>query len=421
MVKTLRIFLVGFNLFFWLAFYCIILATAFAASPLHLAVKQDNFKQVEKLLKKKVDINSLSSLGYTPLHISAGWDMRRVTGLLVTYGAQINVRNLSGWTPLHMAAGRGHLKMVKFLLAQGADPSIEDRFGRTAADMARHQFDEDLVYLLESVSNYNMDSGGSLRSRENQDWIVVLGGGGLVQPEYTGSDRMNINFYPHINSSWRDVVFLNASKGFGFYNISNGLGVNLIRTKIFIFGTSLNYYESRDEDDSGELKGFGDIEPGAEFQLFSEYLLGKLSLVKKLEGNISLISKFQHDITGSHGGWVLTGGMRHNIPLSKRMDLKMEYKVSWANEAYMETYFDVYPNQAETTTIVTYDAGAGIKDISLGAGLRYDLDNHWFIKGMLKYTRLLGDAQDSPLVDPDGGQGRDNQLQLGTAIAYRFQ
>ena len=102
------------------------------------------------------------------------------------------------------------------------------------------------------------------------------------------------------------------------------------------------------------------------------------------------------------------------------MELKMDYTISWASEKYMETYFDVYPNQAEKTSIETYDAGEGLKDFGIGIGLTYDLDAHWILKGKLAYTRLLGDAQDSPLVDPDGGQGNDNQLQLGTALAYRF-
>ena len=185
-------------------------------------------------------------------------------------------------------------------------------------------------------------------------------------------------------------------------------------------GTSLNHYESRDEDDSGELKGFGDIESGAEFQIFSEYSLGELSFLEKLQGVVSFFGKFQHDITGSHGGWVLTGGMRHKVPISRRMELKMDYKASWASEEYMGTYFDVYQNQAATTTIAAYDAGGGIKDFEIGMGLTYDLDAHWILKGKLAYARLLGDAQDSPLVDPDGGQGNDNQLQLGTALAYRF-
>ena len=313
------------------------------------------------------------------------------------------------------------IKMVKFLLAQGADPWIEDRSGRIPADLARHVFNDDLVALLESSSNeYSNAVETSLRTREKHDWVIIIGGGGLIRPEYEGSDRMRFNFYPHVDISWANRVFLNVGNGFGIYNISNGLGFHVVKTKSFILGSSLNYYERRDEDDSGELKGFGDIESGAEFQMFSEYFLGELSFLNKNPGIVSLFGKFQHDITGSHGGWVLTGGMRHQVPISRRMELKMDYTISWASEKYMETYFDVYPNQAAKTSIVFYDAGGGIKDIGLGMGLTYDFDVHWILKGKLAYTRLLADAQDSPLVDPDGGQGNDNQLQLGTALAYRF-
>ena len=393
-------------------------STASAVPALHVAARQGNVEEVKRLLGQKVDVNSESSSGYTPLHISAGWDMRRVTGLLVTHGAKINAQNVSSWTPLHLAAGRGHTKMVKFLLARGADPGIEDRVGRTPADLAQEAFNDDLVDLLES-EGLDVD-GNSLRFRKKQDWVIIIGGGGLVHPEYVGGNRFKFDFYPHVDISWRDRVFLNISNGFGSYNISNGLGLHILQTTNFVFGASLNYYESRDEDDSNKLKGFGSIESGAELQMFSEYSLGELSFLGRYKGTVSLFGKFQHDITGSHGGWVLTSGVRHKVPLSRLMRLKMDYKVSWASEEYMGTYFDVYQNQAATTTIAAYDAGGGIKDFGIGMGLTYDLDSHWILKGKLAYTRLLGDAQDSPLVDPDGGQGNDNQLQLGTALAYRF-
>ena len=378
--------------------------------------------ELKRLLAHGVDINSVSSSGNTPLHMSAERDRRRVTGLLVAYGAKVNVRDVSGLTPLHLAARQGHVKMVKFLLKQGANPLIEDRAGQTPVDLARNEFNDDLADLLESFSIGDLIADEtSLKRRKHQDWVINIGGGGLIHPEYMGSDRMTADFYPFVDISWQDRVFLNISNGFGSYNISNGLGLHVVKTKNFILGTSLGYYESRDEDDSGELLGFGDIEEGLEFQLFSEYSLGALSFLNKHNGKVSLFGIFQHDITGSHGGWLWTGGMRHEIPLTRRIRLKADYKISWASEEYMETYFDVYPNQAATSTIVMYDAGAGIKDAGLGMGLTYDLDANWIFKGRLAYTRLLGDAQDSPLVDPDGGIGRDHQFQLGTAFAYRFQ
>ena len=103
-----------------------------------------------------------------------------------------------------------------------------------------------------------------------------------------------------------------------------------------------------------------------------------------------------------------------------KMKLKMDYNISWASEEFMKTYFSITPTQSAITGISSYDAEGGIKDFGVGAALKYDWDAHWILKGKLAYTRLLGDAQDSSLVDPDGGQGNDNQLQLGTAIGYRF-
>ena len=272
---------------FWVALPWFFPSTAWSALDLHVAAKHGNVGQVKKILagKVKVDVNSLSASGYTPLHISAGLDMRRITGLLVVHGAEINAQSGSGWTPLHLAAGRSHIKMAKFLLSRGADPYIEDRAGRTPIDLARHEFNDDMVDLLESASTDAVGINKSFsKSRKKQDWVVMIGGGGLARPEYAGGNRMKFDFYPYVDISWRDHFFINIGNGFESNNINNGVGVHVYQTQNFIFGTSLNYYESRDEDDSGKLTGFGDIESGAEFQMFSEYLIGELSFLKKLEG-----------------------------------------------------------------------------------------------------------------------------------------
>jgi len=161
--------------------------TASAANDLHVAAKQGNVKKVKRLLAQGMDVNSLSSSGYTPLHISAGLDKRRVTKLLVSNGAKINVRNSSGRTPLHLSAGRGHLKMVKFLLSRGANPSTKDRSGRTPADIARqHSSNDEIVDLLEFGPKNNRaknraKEGSFLKSIHDSGLVyVILGSLGLL-------------------------------------------------------------------------------------------------------------------------------------------------------------------------------------------------------------------------------------------------
>ena len=65
----------------------------------------------------------------------------------------------------------------------------------------------------------------------------------------------------------------------------------------------------------------------------------------------------------------------------------------------------------------TYSADAGIKDAGLGVTLTYKFTDNWDVTGLANYTRLLGDAADSPVVDDEGDE---NQFFGGLTINYTF-
>ena len=83
----------------------------------------------------------------------------------------------------------------------------------------------------------------------------------------------------------------------------------------------------------------------------------------------------------------------------------------------MQSYFGVSGAQAARSRNRAFQAESGFADVGLEANLNYAITEHWMMFGTLGYSRLLGDAADSPLVD---GEGSANQFRAFTGVAYRF-
>jgi outer membrane protein len=62
-------------------------------------------------------------------------------------------------------------------------------------------------------------------------------------------------------------------------------------------------------------------------------------------------------------------------------------------------------------------ASGGLKSMTLGFTGSYDLSRDWTVIGRLGFTRLAGDASDSPIVRL---RGESNSTAVGVAIGYRF-
>lgn len=137
----------------------------FADSPLFVAVRGGDVKQVEALLARRADVNLVDlrgrsvliyaavtgnadvagtvlrfdpridhrdQLGNTALFYAASLGHVEVTNMLVKAGANKDTENRQGVTPLMVAASQGHLGTVHALLVAGADHARRDYTGRTA-------------------------------------------------------------------------------------------------------------------------------------------------------------------------------------------------------------------------------------------------------------------------------------------------
>ena len=229
----------------------------------------------------------------------------------------------------------------------------------------------------------------------NEDWRIELGGGAMVTPEYEGSEDYQVMALPMVDIVWRDLVFLNAYKG---------LGVNILKNERATLGMAVGYSFGRDEDDSDDLNGLGDVEGGAKLTAFAEYDFGPVRLSSELSGQIS----------GDDTGVLADFAVSKVYKVSDQLMLIPAVTTSIASDDYMTSYFGVSGAQSARSGLSAFDAEGGFKDVGLVVNARYMLDENWSLNGNLGYSRLLGDAADSPITKSE------NQLSSGLGLTYRF-
>ncbi len=243
------------------------------------------------------------------------------------------------------------------------------------------------------------------KSPENKDvWDFELGAGATVSPEYEGSDEYEPGAVPYFHLSWKDTIVATTRGG--------GPGLYLQKSWRDDFSTSLGvrYEGGRDQDDSDALKGLGDLDVGA-------VAVGSIAYEW---GPVEFSAELAHDLTGDRDGTTATLGAEYSKMLfENRGRFAIGPTVTWADEEYMDNTFGISASQAASSrnNYSPFDAESGIKDVGLNASFSYAFTEHVSVLVSGEYTRLLGDAADSPLVDDEGSA---NQFQGLVGLIYRW-
>lgn len=238
-------------------------------------------------------------------------------------------------------------------------------------------------------------------SGPKKDWSIRLGAGALYAPDYEGSNNYKIVPAPLVMVSYRDLIFLRGPM----------LGANAFTWKGPVdklqVGPLVRYRFGRNEDDSDDLRGMGDIDGSIELGAFVNYSIGPWS---------AGLTVFQ-GVGGDDDALTakLSAGLR--LPLGPKLTLSGELATTWVDDNYMEAYFGVTAKQSARTRLRQYKPEGGFKDAGLSVGLDYKLTEGWGITGRLGYKRLLGDAADSPLVKT---RGSADQFSTGLFVGYKF-
>ena len=120
----------------------------------------------------------------------------------------------------------------------------------------------------------------------------------------------------------------------------------------------------------------------------------------------------------AHGnGGIVTPRFRAGSQLAEKIRGEGRISATWASGDYMGNWFSVNQRDAARTGLDSYDADEGFKDMTLGGTVSWNFLGAWSLTGIASYTRMLGDAADSPIVD-DAGDA--NQFGLGLLVNYTF-
>jgi outer membrane protein len=124
----------------------------------------------------------------------------------------------------------------------------------------------------------------------------------------------------------------------------------------------------------------------------------------------------RQDVANDHG-FLLTWLARYATPLLSFLGFSGELSTTYASKDYMKAYFGVDARNSQQSGLKQFDADAGIKDLTLRLGLDYPVFERASITFVTSYSRLFGDAKDSPLTDK---RGDPNQFFGGVLAGYSF-
>lgn len=231
---------------------------------------------------------------------------------------------------------------------------------------------------------------------------IRLGLGPVLGTKYEGDGTYRVAVAPVLSLRYKDIVEVD----------NNNVRVNLIpkdlfNTTNFKAGPLLKLDFGRDESDSVDLTGLGNVSTSVELGVYASYAAGPLRYRVK----------FRKDVASGHSGTLADLDLSLALYRSDNAAYGARLSTTWASKRFTRAYFGVTADQATASGLTAYTPGGGIKDVSMTIGGEYRLTPSWAIIGNAGYSRLLGEVKKSPLVST---RGSANQFSAAMFAVYTF-
>jgi len=236
-------------------------------------------------------------------------------------------------------------------------------------------------------------------------YFVGVGAG--VIPDYVGSDDYTAAIAPMFFVKFGDTDRYARL-------LATEFTVNLIDSEEWILGPILYYRFGRNDVEDPVVDRMDDIDGAVELGLF-----GGWTWIDEADSRhrFNALLEVLQDVSGTHGGCVTALSVRYWQPVARPLVLTLGVSGSYASEGFMSTYFGVDRIDAAASGLPNFEADRGFRDFRLTPGFVLSLNPHWHVVGGLIYSRLLADAEDSPVVSE---RGSANQFTAGAGVAYAW-
>ena len=232
--------------------------------------------------------------------------------------------------------------------------------------------------------------------------FVGLGVGGY--PDYIGSDDYSVGVAPVARISLGGERFAQL--------FATDLKVNLINHRNWRLGPELLYRFGRKDVDDPIVDKMNEIDGSLDLGLSGGYTWIDPQESRK---RVGIDAWGLWDVSGVHEGAAAGARVFGMYPVAQPVTLAAGAAMTWGSDNYMDTYFGVSSPDSIKSGLPVFAASSGMRDARGWLVGMFHFNRNWHLAGGVTYSRLLGDAADSPVVSE---RGSENQWVFGVGLLY---
>lgn len=195
-----------------------------------------------------------------------------------------------------------------------------------------------------------------------------------------------------------------------------GLAAALVEGERLELGVYGRWYSGRDDDiEDAVVSALPEIDATIAVGGYARLILAE-ALIGPFD-QLSVTGRAGVDALGTVDGAIWNASIDYGAVLSPRVIAALSLGVSGFSDDYFEQHFGVDAAGAAASGLPEFAAEGGVRDVGATAFVDYRLAGPWSVSGVVGWSRLVGDAADSPLV---AIRGTEDQVFAGLALGRRF-